>query len=88
MNGLVGSLTSPNDHNLSEHHWKHSPSSCGSAAPVVSAGLSALRYNGADCNPGGWVTLRFHAENIDMGYGVVHGMKAAKNFRGDNIAYN
>jgi hypothetical protein len=84
MNGLVGSLTSPNDHNLSVHRWKHSPSSCGSAAPVVSEGCSPTRHNGAEYErPAGAAT-----QLPQFNYRVVHGMKAAKNFRGDNIAYN
>jgi hypothetical protein len=83
MNSLVGSLTSPYDHYLSEHRWKHSRYFCGGAAPVVSGRHGGLRHNGAGCK---WETGSATPEDVPetlpetliISYTMMRGMKAAK----------
>jgi hypothetical protein len=50
----------------------------------VSAGRGSPRHNGAECERAAGAATQL----LRFSYVVVRGMKAAKNFRGDNIAYN
>ena len=78
MNGLVRSLASPYDDDLSVHCWKDSRLSWGRAAPLVGDERAESRHNGADRSACVGAPVRIPV----LRRMLVRGMKAAKKPKG------